>query len=464
MIASALSAISAVIGGELRGDDASFAGVAIDSRVADGGSLFVALAGERFDGHEFVASATARGVVGAIVERWLDLPLPQIRVEDAAIALGNLAKWWRSRFGIPVLGVTGSNGKTTVKEMSAAILGQSGAVLSTQGNFNNDIGLPLTLLRLNEDHRAAVIEMGANHPGEIAYLASLAAPTCGVVTNAGEAHLEGFGTLEGVARAKGEMFDGLSDSGVAIINLDQNYAGLWAGLAGMRRIVTFGLHEDAQFNARDIAQDIENGQPRLRFTMRTPDGELPVSMNFAGRHNVANALAAAAASYAMGANRDDIRAGLAAASSVSGRLQLREHKLGGWLIDDTYNANPLSTRAAMEFASSLDGRHWIVLGDMGELGPGAEELHKDLGRVAHELGFERLYTCGQLAASAALAFDGDSHRYDRIEDLADALEAALGKESTDVIPLIKASRSMHFDRIVDALLADAPKQAGHKGV
>ncbi|MCH8895293.1 MAG: UDP-N-acetylmuramoyl-tripeptide--D-alanyl-D-alanine ligase [Proteobacteria bacterium] len=468
MIGGSLQRISAQLAGQLHGNDAKFAGVSIDSRKLSAGELFVAIEGERFDGHDFVLAAAGTGAVGALVHQLQEVAVPQVCVGDTRLALGRLAAAWRQEFDIPVIAVTGSNGKTTVKEMLASIMGRRGPVLSTRGNLNNEIGLPLTLLGLAEEHRFAVVEMGANRPGEIAGLTALACPTVGLVTNAGSAHLEGFGSPAGIARAKGELFDGLPADGTAVINTDQEYAGLWKALAGTREIISFGLGRDARFTASEVSQGVRKGQPWLSFSMATPLGSFPLELNFAGAHNVMNALAAAAAASAAGAGIDDIRDGLQAARQLAGRLQLLGRKGGGWLIDDTYNANPVSARAAMEFAASLDGRHWLVLGDMGELGPNSELMHHELGLAAGELGFDRIYCCGELAARAAAAFPGESQCFDHLDALIDALDKDLPAGPANgggeqVIPLLKASRSMRFDRVVDALCKNAPAIGDSQG-
>ena len=471
MIGGSLQKISARLAGQLHGNDAKFIGVSIDSRTLSAGELFVAIQGECFDGHDFVPAVADTGAAGALVHQLQELALPQVCVGDTRLALGQMATAWRQEFDIPVIGVTGSNGKTTVKEMLASIMARRGPVLSTRGNLNNAIGVPLTLLELAKEHRSAVIEMGANHAGEIAGLTALTRPTVGLVTNAGSAHLEGFGSPEGIARAKGELFDGLPADGTAIINTDQEYAGLWKQLAGNREIIGFGLGRDARFTAGDVSQGVRDGQPWLSFSMTTPLGSIPLELNFAGTHNVMNALAAAAAAAAAGAGIDDIREGLQVARQLAGRLQLLSRKGGGWLIDDSYNANPVSARAAMEFAASLGGQHWLVLGDMGELGPDAETMHHELGLVAGELGFDRVYSCGDLAARAAAAFPGESRCFDGLDALIDALSKDLpaahangsGDSNEQVIPLLKASRSMRFDKVVDALCRNATEIGESQG-
>ena len=471
MISKSLQQISEQLAGQLHGNDSKFVGVSIDSRKLSAGELFVAIQGDRFDAHDFVLAVADKGAAGALVHRLQQVALPQVCVGDTRLALGQLAAAWRQKFDIPVIAVTGSNGKTTVKEMLASIMGQRGPVLSTRGNLNNDIGLPLTLLELAEEHRSAVVEMGANHTGEIAGLTALACPTVGLVTNAGIAHLEGFGSPEGVVRAKGELLAGLPADGIAVINRDQDHAGLWKQLAGTREIISFGLGRDAQFTASDILQGVREVQPWISFSMLTPLGSFPIELNFAGTHNVMNALAAAAAATAAGAGIDDIRDGLQAARQMAGRLQLLSRKGGGWLIDDTYNANPVSARAAMEFAASLGGQRWLVLGDMGELGPDAENMHHELGLAAAELGFDRIYSCGDLAARAAAAFPGESRSFDGLDALIDALNKDLpvvkangGYDNNEqVIPLLKASRSMRFDKVVDALCKSATENCGSQG-
>jgi UDP-N-acetylmuramoyl-tripeptide--D-alanyl-D-alanine ligase len=444
---SRLAEFAAIVDGRLIGSDAGFAGVSTDTRGLRPGELFVALRGERFDGHEFVRRAAALGAAGAVVGNEGDVALPQVVVGDTLTALQRYAAAWRLRFRIPVIGVTGSNGKTTVKEMLAAILGGAGPVLVTHGNLNNHVGVPLTLLRLHDEHRHAVIEMGASHPGEIALLTRLARPDVGVITNAGPAHLEGFGSIEDVARAKGELFADLAADGVAVINTEDRYAPLWRELAGDRRQVTFGLESQADVRARGIEADGE----RTRFTLVTPDGEMPVELPLAGRHNVLNALAAAAAAGALGLDVRRIGIGLTAAAPVAGRLQLRVSDIPGVrLIDDSYNANPASLAAAVDWLTAQPGDAWLVLGDMAELGAGAAAAHAEAGRAARAAGVVRLFALGPLARAAADAFGhGAAHFDDR-----DALIAALRRElSSGVNLLVKGSRSARMDRVAHALFA-----------
>jgi UDP-N-acetylmuramoyl-tripeptide--D-alanyl-D-alanine ligase len=368
-------------------------------------------------------------------------------VSDSQAALGQAANRWRERFGIPLIGVAGSNGKTTVKEMMAAILSQSGKCLATRGNLNNHIGVPLTLFRLEDDHRFGVIEMGANRAGEVAALVGIARPTVGVITNAGAEHLEGFGSLAGAARAEGELVEGLAADAVAIINADDEFAALWRGLT-RARIVSFGLRVVADFAASEVKTDVGAEGFITRFTLNCPLGRAPIALQLAGRHNVANALAAAASAAAVGARLEHIVAGLAAVRAVKGRLQFRKTRHGAWLIDDSYNANPSSVRAGIEVLAALPGRRWLVLGDMAELGTSAEDAHREIGTFAREQGVERLFATGALAALAAESFGAAGRSFPGVAELARALDADL---ATDVRLLVKGSRVNRLERVVEAL-------------
>lgn len=444
MIAMALSEAARTVDGRLQGADARFAGLSTDSRSLERGNLFVALTGERFDGHDYLDQVAAAGAAGALVSTAVADSLPCIRVSDTRRALGGLAAAWRGRFDIPLVAVTGSNGKTTVKEMLAAILGVEHEVLATRGNLNNDIGVPLTLCRLDAVHTAAVIEMGANHHGEIAYLTGLARPTVALITNAGPAHLEGFGSLEGVARAKGEIYDGLGEQGLAVVNRDDTYADYWLERVQGRRVVTFGLDPRADVTAE--AEPLEAGQ---RLALHTPAGSIDVQLALPGRHNTMNALAATAAALGAGACLPAVQAGLERIRPVGGRLQLHRCADGIGVIDDTYNANPGSVRAALEVLQQLPGEHWLVLGDMGELGGDSEALHREIGAQAAAAGCDRLFTLGGQAAAAALAFTGPAAHFDDIEALQTELNAQL---HPGVQLLVKGSRSMRMERVVQTLL------------
>jgi UDP-N-acetylmuramoyl-tripeptide--D-alanyl-D-alanine ligase len=377
-------------------------------------------------------------------------------VADTQVALARAANRWREQWAIPVIGVAGSNGKTTAKEMTAAILSQVGSCLATRGNLNNHIGVPLTLFRLEQQHRFAVVEMGANRAGEVAELVRIARPTIGLITNAGAEHLEGFGTLEGVARAEGEMVEGLADDATAVINADDPFAALWRGLT-RARVVTFGVGGPADFVARDIQAEIAAGEFRTRFTLECATGSVPIELKLAGRHNVSNALGAAAAAAAAGANLSAIRAGLGSMRPVQGRLELKRARSGAWLIDDSYNANPSSMRAGIEVLAELEGRKWLVVGDMAELGAATQDSHVEIGTLARARGIERLFATGQLAQLAVESFGPGATWYPDSDALARALDADAGPE---VRMLIKGSRVNRLERVVAALIAPAPAAGG----
>ena len=441
-----LSDLAAATGGMLQGADREFGRVTHDSRALGAGDLFVAIRGERFDGHEFIAQAEKQGAAGALVERSVQATLSQVLVKDSRRGLGAYAAHWRRRFTLPLVGVTGSSGKTTLKEMIASILRQRGTTLATRGNMNNDIGMPLTLLELDGSCRYAVIEMGTNHPGEIGYLAKLATPDIGVVTNAGPAHLEFLKDVAGVAKEKGALFSSLTGDGTAVINADDTHAGLWKEMAGRRRVSTFGFSEQADFHP--LPGVLEPGDGHWRFHLRSPAGEVDISVSLPGRHNVSNALAAAAAGVAAGASLEDVRAGLAQAPATTGRLIVGTGWNGCRLIDDTYNANPLSLMAAVEYAVGLGDRAWLVLGDMGELGPSSERLHAESGARLRAVGIERLYTLGSMSRCAAEAFGAGARWFEDLDGLVRTLQTDLDRHVT---LLVKGSRSMRMERVVEAL-------------
>jgi UDP-N-acetylmuramoyl-tripeptide--D-alanyl-D-alanine ligase len=422
-------------------------GLSTDTRTLAAGELFVALRGPNHDGHDWLAAARARGACAALVERWQPDPLPQLRVADTRRALGLLAAAWRTRFAGPVLAVTGSNGKTTVKEMLAAILRQRGAVLATRGNLNNDIGLPLTLLQLRPEHRCAVLEMGANHAGEIAWLAGLARPDVALVNNAGAAHLEGFGGLEGVARAKGEIYAALPRGGTAVINADDDYAGYWRTVAGARRVLSFGLVKPADVSAR-----VEEQEAGARLQLITPQGRVQAHLAVPGRHNVMNALAATACALAAGVGLKDISAGLAAFTPAPGRLASLPGPAGSRVVDDSYNANPSSLAAALAAVAAQPGEHWLVLGDMFELGADAARLHADCGAQARAAGFSRLLTLGEHSAEATRAFGAGARHF--AADEAALAAAVLEGIGPQVTVLVKGSRGMKMERIVRRLAGE----------
>jgi UDP-N-acetylmuramoyl-tripeptide--D-alanyl-D-alanine ligase len=457
-----LSEAARAIPAELRGEDREFEAVSTDTRALAPRSLFVALKGARFDAHEFLGQASEKGAAGALVQksriadRGSRIELPLLVVDDSRLALGTLAAYWRKKFSMPLVALTGSNGKTTVKEMLASILREAcsapsairhpqSAVLATRGNLNNDIGMPLTLLELRAGHRYAVIEMGMNHEGEIRYLTRLAAPDVALVNNAGPAHIEYFGALEAIARAKGEIFEGLGPAGTAVINADDRHAGLWRDLAGGRRVLEFGLSRPAAVSATYRLKWLES-----EIVVKTPLGEAATLLRAPGVHNVRNALAASAAAVALEVPAPAIARGLARFGGIAGRLQKKAALNGATLIDDTYNANPDSARAAITVLALAPGAKWLVLGDMGELGPEAPELHAGIGEFARDSGIDRLCTLGELSGHAARAFGAGARHFTRIEDLLAEVENAL---RPGVSVLVKGSRFMKMERVVKALAA-----------
>ncbi|NTV93822.1 MAG: UDP-N-acetylmuramoyl-tripeptide--D-alanyl-D-alanine ligase [Thiobacillus sp.] len=429
------------------GPDVEFTTVSTDSRNLPAGALFVALRGGRYDGHHFATRAIGQGAGAVMVEASAGLDVsPAIVVKDTRLALGQLAAWHRSQLPARVMAITGSNGKTTVKEMLAGILNAyagEAAVLATSGNFNNEIGMPLTLLRLAPEHRYAVLEMGMNHPGELDYLSRLASPDAALVNNALRAHLEGLGTVEAVAHAKGEIYNGLKADGVALVCADDVHAELWREMAGDRRVVTFGVKHG------DVRADYRLGDFGAELTLHTPSGSVAATLNVPGLHNVRNAVAAAAAAWVLEVPPADIARGLALFAGVKGRLQAHPCILGARLLDDTYNANPDSVTAAIAVLAAQKGTRILVLGDMGELGPNAVELHREIGAAAKQAGLDRLLCLGDLSIEAVKAFGEGGMHFERIEELLAEVENALGPDAT---VLVKGSRFMKMERVVNSFV------------
>jgi UDP-N-acetylmuramoyl-tripeptide--D-alanyl-D-alanine ligase len=447
---------AALCGGRYSGPDLAWTAVNNDTRTLAPGQIYIALRGARFDGNEFLAAAAAAGAVAAVVDRPVTSPpLPVIEVDDGHAALTRAAAGWRAQFAAPVVGVAGSNGKTTVKELTAAILARRGECLATRGNLNNHIGVPLTLLRLTGSEHSAVIEIGANHPGEVAALVKVARPTVGLITNAGAEHLEGFGDLDGVARAEGEMVAGLAPDGVAIINADDPYAGLWRDMT-RASVCTFGVDQPADFRAVEIQQELGEAGFRTSFRLQAPQGERAVTLSVGGRHNVRNAVCASAAAMAAGASLDHVAAGLAAMQPVGGRLRPVRTRQGAQLLDDSYNANPSSMQAGIDVLAALPGEHWFVMGDMGELGEQARASHVQVGEYARRHGVHRLFATGPLSALAAEAFGADARWFADAEALARAVDAEL---TAAVTLLVKGSRSSRLERVVAHLTGDKVKEA-----
>ena len=452
-----LAFFAAAAGGRLMGPDGPFRAVSTDSRTLTAGDLFVALRGERFDGHDHAGAAAEKGACAAVVSRELPLGIPQVLVADTLLALGAAASAWRGQFALPLVGVGGSNGKTTTKELLFAILRCSGAVLATRGNLNNHIGVPLTLFELTRDHRAAVVEMGANHPGEIAALAALARPTVGLVTNAGAEHLEGFGSLEGAARAEGELFAGLGAGATAVINADDEFHGLWRKQSRAGRTVTFGMNEAADFRVRPLSFGIEDGAWVSRFELDCPAGHATLRSALPGRHNVMNAAAAAAAAWACGAVLDDIVSGLGEVRPVAGRLELKRLPGGAWLVDDSYNANPSSVLAALEVLAELGGERWLVLGEMAELGDHAASAHAEVAVAARRSGVSTLLALGAATRPAVAAFGAGGRWF---ADAGALTAARAGAAPASATVLVKGSRVNRLERVVGTLMAPPPA-AGH---
>ncbi|MEQ1779469.1 MAG: UDP-N-acetylmuramoyl-tripeptide--D-alanyl-D-alanine ligase [Nitrosomonas sp.] len=452
--------VAHVLHADWNGKNVIFTGVSTDSRTLKQGDLFIALTGENFFGSKFVGNAAEKGAVAAMIEQTVehhDIPIdiPLIRVKDTRLGLGQLAAHWRNRFMLPLIGVTGSNGKTTVKEMIASILRQAttaGAaenngsldpVLATEGNLNNDIGVPQMLLRLRQHHRYAVIEMGMNHVGEISYLTQLAKPSIALITNAGAAHIEGLGSIEAVARAKAEIFEGLDQQGTAIINADDCYAPLWRKCAGSRPIIDFGLREKARVSA-----DYSTDPLMSTIQLKLPDGMETIQLQTPGVHNVYNALAAAAATTALGIPKESIASGLECFRGVKGRMQKKLGLHHALLIDDTYNANPESVRAALAVLASTKGKKILILGDMGELGQSTVDLHRMIGKEARKAGLDKLLTLGELSAYATAEFGKDAQHFNTLDELLNATESLL---ADDVTLLVKGSRFMQMERVVKQL-------------
>ena len=445
-LARALSARG--VPAELSGDGrVGFSSVSTDSRTLSGGALFVALSGERFDGHDYVARARENGAAGALVERRVEVDVPQLIVTDSKRAFGIAAGTWRSRFSLPVIAVAGSNGKTTVTQMVAAILGAAYGEknrLATRGNLNNDIGVPLMLWQLSKQHRAAVIEVGMNHQGEIAYLAQLVQPTIALVNNAQREHQEFMQSIEATAYENGETIAALSDEGVAVFPADDTCAPIWRRLSGTRRVIDFALDASAVVTAT-----FEPEEDGARVSMATPAGVIDVRLASGGLHNARNALAAAACSIAADIGAEAIAAGLNAWRPVAGRgVKLRIKDCD--VIDDTYNANPDSVRAAIDLLAAAPAPRVLVLGDMGEVGVRGPEFHREMGLYARARGIDSLFATGPLMRETAQAFGANAAHFDDIGALIDALRPSLQAGAT---LLVKGSRFMQMERVVQALSA-----------
>lgn len=449
MIQLSLGQTANILGRETTAANIEWHGISIDTRTLKPGNLFIAIKGERVDGHDYIEESLKKGAAAALVSRKIDCSLPQIIVNDTTAALGQLGAYWRNQFDPVTVAITGSNGKTTLKNMIALIMlaachGDEKQVLATQGTLNNHWGLPMTLARLNKEHKFAAIEMGMNHFGEIEYLTKMTRPNVAVITNAASAHLEGLGDVAGVARAKAEIFSGLQQNGIAILNRDDAFFPFWHELINKRPFISFGFHPDANVRAT-----IHHATQSQQITLHTPQGDIDVNLPLLGKHNVQNALAATAASIAAGIPGDAIKAGLEQMKPAPGRLQVHTLDNGVSIIDDTYNANPFSLQAAINILAAFDGKKILVLGDMKELGPEEKILHKTAGENIRNAGIDYLFTYGELSANSASAFGEGAYHFHEQEKLVHALKPFLHNTTTI---LVKGSRSMRMEKVVNELV------------
>lgn len=452
---STLAILQSAVPGARMTADAAFDGVSTDSRSVGAGNLFVALRGERFDAHDFLPQVAQHEVAAVVAEAVPQgLTVPALIVPDTRVALGQIAHYWRQQFKMPLIGVTGSNGKTTVKEMIAAILEAACGVdnyLATRGNFNNDIGVPLTLMRLQKTCKAAVIELGMNHPGEIAVLSAIAEPTVGLVNNAQREHQEFMASVEAVAKENGAVLAGLPADGIAVFPADDEFTPLWRQLAAQRKVLTFGFSDDADvrcsYSANAFGSDMEITAGRQQFT---------VALAAAGVHNVRNALAAIACTLAIGIATDAIARGLQAFAPVSGRLQRKLAANSALVIDDTYNANPDSVRAAIDVLAQMSAPRILVLGEMGEVGDDGRQYHEEIGAYARVKSIEYVLTLGDLTRHTASAFGAGARHYDSVEELNNALAEIF---TADATVLVKGSRFMKMERVVQHLLGQQTQEA-----
>ncbi len=449
MIAMQLSEIADIVEGRLAGVDKCIAGISIDTRTLSTGDLYIAIKGEQFDGHDYIRQAEEAGACALIVTDKVIAKLPQVIVKDTRIALAKVAGAVRNKVRVKVCAITGSNGKTTVKEMIAAILAVKYPILFTLGNFNNDIGVPLTLLQLKKQHQFAVIEMGANHQGEIAYSCRYARPDVAVITNVGAAHIEGFGSIDKVARAKAEIIQSLPKKGVAILNADDDFYMQWREIAGQRKVISFAVENTADVHAENIAMQLDGLQFRTQFDLVVDEQRVPINLALAGPHNVLNALAACAACIALGVEYEQIQQGLQQVKPVEGRLQLSVSPTGTQIINDSYNANPASLAVALAVLKNCTGELWLALGAFGELGADSPQWHSDMAEQIRLAGVKRLFVVGAMAVNTAQAFGEGAVYYSRQEDLIVALKKAISK---DVVLLVKGSRAQKMELVVNALL------------
>jgi len=457
-----LSEIAKALNSPMRGADINVLSIGTDSRSIAKGQLFVGIKGENFDGNTYAFEALKQGAAAVLVSDANTQASPAVIVENTRLALGELSKYWRNKFDLPLVAVTGSNGKTTVKEMITSILSAAkGKVLATRGNLNNDIGMPLTLLCMNENHNYAVIEMGMNHEGEIRYLTKIAQPNVALVNNAGTAHIGEVGSREAIARAKGEIFEGLTDDGIAVVNADDDFADYWKSLNKNRKIITFGLNDKA-----DVSANYQTQNNSSAINLKTPSGDVQFNLNVLGEHNVHNALAASAVAVALGVSNADIASGLTKFNPVKGRLNWFEGVNGAVVIDDTYNANPDSMKAAIDVLASQkttqQSTQIFVMGDMAELGDDAPQMHAEIGAYARQKGIAQLFSFGEFSKLASASFNGglgkNAQHFDSLEALLDALRRGMRK---DVTVLVKGSRFMKMERVVNQITKEKILEGAH---
>lgn len=458
MIKADLNWIASVLNVDFQGDNQPFSIIETDTRKLEAGQVFLAIKGPNFDGHKFAQNAKELGALALIVDHQVDVDIPQFVVPDTRLALGQLGAAVKAQVAPKTVAITGSVGKTTVKEMAAAILSQLGSVLATKGNFNNDIGVPLTLLRLEPHHEYAVVELGANHIGEIGYTTDLVKPDVAAVANVAEAHLEGFGDLFGVARAKGEIFDGLPKSGVAVVNADSEFVDYWLARLTEKNITQFSMHEKKDIWPENIELD-EVG--RAQFDLCYQAQRIHVKLPISGEHNVANAMVAAALVMPLGVTLEQVASGLAKMPQVKGRVNVIEVNQHLTIIDDTYNANVRSVQAAIDLLSNISGTKVLALGDMAELGEDAREYHQQVGEYAQEKGIDQLFSLGVLSQSASDVYQQPSRHFSTREQLVNQLEQDVLSESKKITILVKGSRSARMELLVQALVDNNNKQGEH---
>ncbi|MCK5871918.1 MAG: UDP-N-acetylmuramoyl-tripeptide--D-alanyl-D-alanine ligase [Methylococcales bacterium] len=445
-----LDTITAALKAKLRGRSIDIDSVSIDSRILKKGALYIAIEGDRFDGHDFIQAAKKNGAGALLVNHLVESDLPQLVVKDTRLALAQLGGLWRQKSQATVFAVTGSNGKTTVKEMLAMILSVDANVLATQGNFNNEIGVPLTLLRLSKQHRYAVVEMGANHSGEIAFSSRHTLADIVLINNVGDAHLEGFGSVEGIAKAKGEIITGSNASSIAILNQDDKFYSLWLKMLNQRQHFCFSLENStADVYASEINTRVENNQFRTTFNLHYQSKKISIQLKLAGKHNVNNAVAAATAALAAHISLPQIQQGLERVLPVKGRLQPLLSRQNTLMIDDSYNANPSSLTAGLAVLKSCSGEPWLVLGAFGELGQKSTDIHRQLGLLIRKYGVKRLFAVGDEARGTVETFGKGGIFFETQQTLIETLQTQLHE---NVVLLIKGSRTQKMENVAAVLI------------